>query len=79
LVYQALTTPSHVTVLLQSPTTRGQFAVSNVYEGPSTGNFIAIGDINNDGFNDIVVNDGPTVLLQHANTPGTFGPARLLR
>jgi len=79
LIYQALTTPSHVTVLLQSSTTPGQFAVSNVYERPPNGNFIAIGDVNNDGFNDIVVNDGPTVLLQQANAPGTFDPARLLR
>ena len=66
LVYQALTTPSRISVLLQSSTNRGQFVVDGVYDGPLSGNFVAIGDINNDGLNDIVVNDGPSVLLQRA-------------
>jgi len=70
--------PSRVSVLLQSATTPGQFAVSGVYEGPFSGSFIAAGDINNDMLNDIVVNDGPVVLFQRANAKGTFEPAQSL-
>jgi len=79
LVYQSLRTPSRVSVLLQSPTNRGQFAFSAVYDGPLSGNFIGIGDVNGDGRGDIVVNDGPSVLLQRASAPGTFEPLRPLR
>ena len=79
LVYQALGTPSRVSVLLQSLTIRGQFAVSGVHDGPISGNFIAIGDVNGDSRNDIVVNDGPSTLLQRATAPGTFEPVRPLR
>jgi hypothetical protein len=79
LVYQSQTTPSRITVLLQSAASRGQLTVSGVYDGPYSGNFIAVGDVNADGFNDIVVNDGPVVLLQRAGNPGTFDPPRALR
>jgi len=79
LVYQALTTPSRVSVLLQSAVNRGQFAVGSVFDGPYSGNFIAAGDINGDGRNDIVINDGPSVFLQSATSPGTFGPMQALR
>ena len=80
IVYQApLSTPSPVTVLLQSSTTRGQFAVSGVNAGPTVGTFVAIGDVNDDGLNDIVVNDGPSVLAQRPTAVGTFESARALR
>jgi len=79
IVFQALTRPSRVTVLLQSPTNRGQFSVGQVLDGPSSGNFIAIGDLDHDGRNDIVINDGPSVLLQSATAPGSFRPPAPIR
>lgn len=77
IVFQALTVPSRVTVLLQSATSRGQFSSGAALDGPLSGNFIAIGDVDGDGRNDIVVNDGPSVLLQRATAPGTFQPRAL--
>jgi hypothetical protein len=79
LVYQAQKLPSRITVLLQSAASRGVLVPAGVYDGPSSANFIAIGDLNADGFNDIAVNDGPVVLLQRATSPGTFEPPRPLR
>ena len=79
IVYQSIDLPSRVTVLLQSATNRGQFSIGTELAGPPSGDFIAIGDLNGDGQNDIVVNDGPSVLLQHATAPGTFHPLAPLR
>lgn len=79
LVYQAQSIPSRVSVLLQSPTARGQFAVAEVHDATYSGNFIAIADLNDDGRNDLVVNDGPGVLLQRHASPGTFGAVQPLR
>lgn len=78
LVYQDLATPSRVSVLLQSTINRGQFSAASVYGGPSSGNFIAIGDLNADGLNDIVINDGPVVMLQRSTAPGTFDGPRAI-
>jgi len=79
IVFQAINRPSRVTVLLQSATNRGQFSVGTAVDGPSSGNFIAIGDLDRDGRNDIVINDGPSVLLQSATSPGTFRPPAPIR
>ena len=78
LVYQELSTPSRMSVLLQSATQRGRFGIPAVYEGPSNGSFIATGDVNGDGRIDIVVNDGPSVLFQSASATGVFGSPRPL-
>lgn len=40
---------------------------------------VAIGDLNGDGLNDLLVNDGPAVLLRRATAPGTFDPPRAKR
>ena len=77
IVFQALTSPSRVTVLLQSAT--GEFSVGQVLNGPASGNFIAIGDLDHDGRNDILVNDGPSALFQLATSPGSFRPPAPLR
>jgi hypothetical protein len=79
IVFQAIDRPSRVTLLLQSGTNRGQFSVGTALDGPLNGNFIAIGDLDGDGRNDIVVNDGPSVFLQRATAPGTFHPGTLIR
>lgn len=79
LVYQSISTPSRVSVLLQSALNRGQFTLAGSYEGPMGGNFVAAGDMNGDGLTDIVVNDGPSVLLQRAFAPGSFDPVAPLR
>jgi hypothetical protein len=78
LVYQAQE-PSRVTVLLQSPAPRGQFSAGGTYSGPFSANFVAVGDVNDDGLNDIILNEGPSVLVQRAAARGTFDPCRALR
>lgn len=79
IVYQAIFDPSRVTLLLQSATVRGQFAVAGTYLGPTGADFIAAADINGDGFTDIVLNDGPGVMLQRPSAPGSFEQFRPLR
>lgn len=79
IVYQALYTPSKVSVLLQSASQRGQFGAPDIYTGSANASFIAIADLNGDGRNDILLNDGPTVLWQSSTTAGRFDAVRPLR
>lgn len=78
MVYQNLYVPSRVSVLLQSAVSRGQFSVASVYNGSDPGSFIAIADMNGDGRNDLVLETGPSVLLQVAAAPGSFEALRPL-
>ena len=71
IVYQSRL-PSKVSVLLNQITLPGTFVVTGVYDGTVNANFIAVGDINNDSLNDIVLNDGPTVFFQQPAAVGTF-------
>ena len=79
MVYQDLYSPSRISVLLQSAASRGQFSVAGVYAGPDPGSFIAIGDMNGDGRNDLVLENGPSVLMQSVSAPGTFAAVQDLR
>jgi hypothetical protein len=65
--------------LLQSAAVRGQFTAVNTYNGALNASFIAIGDINNDGRNDIILNDGPAMLVQRSGAPGVFDAVQALR
>lgn len=78
LVYQSLSTPSRVTVLLQSPVQRGAFLAGGTYNGTLSSNFLALADLDGDGRTDILLNEGPSVMVQ-TTTPGVFAPPRSLR
>lgn len=78
LVYQSLSTPSRVTVLRQSPSQRGSFVSGGTYDGTLSSNFLALADLDGDGRTDILLNEGPSVMVQTA-TPGVFAPPRPLR
>lgn len=78
LVYQSFTTPSQVSLLSQSAAVRGVFSSPVVHDGPMAATSIAIGDVDGDGRNDIVLNDGPSVMMQSATVRGQFAAARRL-
>lgn len=40
---------------------------------------VVLKDLNSDGLNDIILNDGPSVLLQRVSALGTFDAVRILR
>ncbi|MCL4185766.1 MAG: VCBS repeat-containing protein [Burkholderiaceae bacterium] len=79
LVYQAQDVPSRVTVLLQSASDAGRFEAAGSYAGTASASFIAAGDVDGDGLQDIVLADGPGVLVQRRLAPGTFEAVRPLR
>jgi hypothetical protein len=79
IVYQSQTRPSQVTVLLQSATQAGRFGPATAYAGTFSSSFLAAGDVDGDGLTDMVLAEGPSVLLQRAAAPGTFEPVRPLR
>jgi len=73
-----VTDTGSISILIQG-STPGVFLAANNIVGISQPLALAIGDINNDGFNDIAVaDDGAAVLFQDKTKPGSFHPAVLI-
>jgi len=67
-----------ISILIQGATP-GVFLAADNIVGTSQPLALAIGDINNDGYNDIAVADGgAAVLFQDTTKPGSFHPAVLI-
>ncbi len=71
-------TPSQVSILRQSAGSPGSFSLTVTYNGPLSSSFIAAGDINGDGYTDLVLNNPASVMLQQPAMPGTFALAKAL-
>lgn len=78
LVYQAFTTPSKLTVLRQTAAARGVFRATLVQDGTLNANFFALADLDGDGRIDVLLNEGPSLMIQTA-TPGVFAAPRPMR
>jgi hypothetical protein len=63
-------------VLRQSAGSPGSFTLTASYNATTSTSFLAAGDMNGDGYTDLVVNNPVSILLQQPSMPGTFGPAR---
>jgi len=66
---------SQVSILRQTASSPGSFSVTATYNTTLGGSFMAAGDINGDGYTDLVVDNPPAVMLQQTATPGTFAAA----
>jgi hypothetical protein len=63
---------TQISVLLQAAGSPGSFSLAHTYNASTSGSFMAAGDINHDGYTDLVVNNPPSVMLQQPSAPGTF-------
>jgi len=70
-IYQTQANSTRISVLLQSASVAGAFSVSQAWQGPDGGSFIAVGEVTGDGRVDIVV-EGPLVYPQSPTLPGVF-------
>jgi hypothetical protein len=77
--FEAFNTPSQVSVLLQTSASPGTFTLAASYTATRTASFMGTGDINRDGYTDLVVNNPASVMLQQTTAPGTFGAPTALQ
>lgn len=70
--------PGAISVLLQNTNLPGTFFVASNYYAGFTPDFIAGGDLNGDEKNDIAVGEGPCILFQDPDKPGTFLPLSIV-
>jgi FG-GAP-like repeat/FG-GAP repeat len=69
---------SVVSILRQSAGSPGSFSLTASYNTTLGGSFMAAGDINGDGYTDLVVDNPAAVMLQQTTAPGTFAAAKAL-
>jgi FG-GAP-like repeat/FG-GAP repeat len=72
--FRAFNVPSQVSILRQSAASPGSFNLTATYQATVSTSFIAAGDMNGDGYTDLVINNPISILLQQTAMPGTFGP-----
>jgi hypothetical protein len=77
--FNSFNTPSQVSVLLQTSASPGTFGLAATYRATPLASFIGAGDINGDGYTDLVVNNPASVMLQQTAPPGTFGAPQALQ
>jgi hypothetical protein len=63
---------SQVSILRQTAGSPGSFSLTATYNTTFGGSFMAAGDVNGDGYTDLIVDNPPGVMLQQTATPGTF-------
>ena len=63
---------SRVSILRQAAGSPGSFSLSNTYNTTLGGSFMAAGDINGNGYTDLIVDNPPSVMLQQTAAPGPF-------
>jgi FG-GAP-like repeat/FG-GAP repeat len=69
---------SQVSIVRQSASSPGAFSLSASYNATDDASFMAAGDINGDGYIDLVVNNPAAQMLQQPTAPGTFAaPSKL--
>jgi hypothetical protein len=64
--------PTQVSILQQSAGSPGSFGLAVTYNTTLGGSFMAAGDVNGDGYTDLIVDNPPAVLLQRTTAPGSF-------
>jgi hypothetical protein len=66
---------NNISIIYQDPVVTGEFLPTNNISIGFSPKFLKIGDINDDGFNDLVISGSNTsILCQDSNSPGSFMP-----